>query len=132
MEVIKNFEIHDSRDIAKALELLDTAFAFRPHYYAENYVFDEDKSVRWNREEVLRRNKEAKDALKSAREMKAESSALLNLAIIKYIMDESVVGYHFTELDAKLILEAASTHHEDNWWEWLDEMASTAHKFICR
>ena len=33
--------------------------------YPENYVFDENKSVKWNKEEVVRQNEEIKKAIKS-------------------------------------------------------------------
>ena len=38
----------------------DIAVPIRKRYYSESHVFDEEKSVRWNREEVLKVNDEIK------------------------------------------------------------------------
>ena len=46
-QIIENFE--------RAYNLPTTP---TEHTYSENHIFDEDKSVKWNREEVVRRNEE--------------------------------------------------------------------------
>lgn len=57
------------------------------HSYHENYIFDEEQSVKWNREEVIRRNEalhKEKETLQTAR-YKAVNDAELD--ILKYLCE---------------------------------------------
>ena len=126
MEVITNFTITSSRDIYNALEKLDRAFYVPPQpKYAEDHVFDEDKSVRWNREEVVRRNTERAEAHKRARELKNQSCNNFEEAVINYIMQDLSYSYSFSRTEAIALLRAVRFHHESEWWNWLDDMAET-------
>jgi hypothetical protein len=126
MEVLTNFTINNSRDIYNALERLDQAFYVAPQpKYAENHVFDEDQSVRWNREEVVRRNAERAEIYKHARELKAQSCANFEEAVINYIMQDLSYSYSFSRVEAIALLRAVRFHHESEWWNWLDDMAET-------
>lgn len=85
--------------------------------YREDYVFDEDQSVKWNREEVIRKNKKVQDKKDT---YKAESSRLqnqLNDDIIKAIMFE----YGFNEEQAQIINgHAYDKHHSSGYYEILN------------
>lgn len=127
MEVITNFNITSSRDIYNALERIDREFYVPPQTKFEvGHVFDEDKSVRWNREEAVRRNQEIADIKKQAREFRVQSCANLDEAIINYIMTEADYTQHFTRLEALAILRGARYLHNDEWWHYLDEMIEVA------
>lgn len=55
----KEFHINYPEDIYNALMEIDNAFETHPKpHYREDYIFDEEKSVRWNREEVQRQNQQ--------------------------------------------------------------------------
>ena len=56
--------------------------------YKEDYVFDEDKSVKWNREEVERKNKEYKEERKRLIKEHKEEFDLAKDTVISLIADE--------------------------------------------
>ena len=131
MEAITKFEIHCSDDIDLAIRQIDKTFYVARHTkFPVDHVFDEDKSVKWNREEVDRRNQVIHDEWKSAMEAKNESYQNLDEAIYKYIMEESVYGRRFTYNEAKAIWQHTLNHHDSEPWSWVDEMADTMHEFI--
>ena len=131
MEVITKFEIHCGYDIELALKQLDQAFYVAPQAkFASDHVFDENKSVKWNREEAIRHNQENKTAFLSAREMKAKSQDYLEEEIYRYIMDESAYGIHFTRAEAQVIWQCTKNHHSSDPWNWVDEMVETIRDFI--
>ena len=131
MEAITKFDIHCGSDIEQAIRQIDkTFYVAHQRKFAETHVFDEDKSVKWNREEVERRNQAIHDEWKAAQEAKGESYQNLYEAIYKYIMDEAVFGRHFTYNEAKAIWQQTYNHHDQNPWDWVDEMADTMHEFI--
>jgi hypothetical protein len=63
-------------------------------------------------------------------EAKSESYHNLYEAIYRYIMEEAVFGRHFTYNEAKAIWQQTHNHHDQNPWDWVDEMADTMHEFI--
>ena len=131
MEVITKFEINCGDDIRTALRFLDNEFYIaRQKSYSPSHVFDENMSVKWNREEAARRNQEAVDAYRKARELKAESYTYLEEAIYTYIMNDSIYDRHFTRKEAEVIWQQTKNHHSDNPWDWVDEMADAMHEFI--
>lgn len=131
MEVITKFEIHCGADIEQAIRQIDKTFYVAHHKkFPVDHVFDEDMSVKWNREEVERRNQAIHDEWKAAMEAKSESYHNLYEEIYRYIMDEAVFGRHFTYNEAKAIWQQTYNHHDQNPWDWVDEMADTMHEFI--
>ena len=81
MEVIPNFDIHCGEDIHAAICRVDHDFYVPVKRYRDDHVFDEDKSVKWNREEVARQNEKQIELQRQARDMCAQSHANLNEAI---------------------------------------------------
>ena len=57
--------------------------------YTESYVFDEDKSVRWNREEVARRNRAYTEDTERLKKAKSDAYELAEEATKHYIMEET-------------------------------------------
>ena len=85
-EVIEKFE--------KAFNLPTTP---KEHRYSENHIFDEDKSVKWNREEVVRRNEEIRNERNTLQTTRYKSINEAEISIIEYLcesyptINESVV-----------------------------------------
>ena len=130
MEVITKFEIHCGSDIDKAIRLIDKTFYIAHKNFAPDHIFDENMSVKWNREEVIKRNQTMQEERKLARAAKSESYNNLYEEIYRYIMEESVYDRRFTYNEAKVIWQQVMNHHDSNPWDWVDEMADTVHKFI--
>lgn len=131
MEAITNFEIHCGSDIEQAIRQIDKTFYVANHKkFSDTHVFDEDKSVKWNREEVERRNQAIHDEWKATMEAKGESYQHLHEEIYRYIMEEAVFGRRFTYNEAKAIWQQTCNHHDQYPWDWVDEMADTMHEFI--
>ena len=131
MEAITKFEISCGRDIDQAIRQIDKTFYVAHHKkFPVDHVFDEDKSVKWNREEVERRNQAIRDEWKAAQEAKSESYQHLHEEIYRYIMEESVYSMQFTRKEAEVIWQQTNRHHDQEPWDWIDEMAETMRDFI--
>ena len=124
MEVITNFDIHCGEDIRAAILRVDHDFYVPVKRYRDDHVFDEDKSVKWNREEVARQNEKQIELQRQAR-----SHANLSEAIYEYIMNEAIYGHYFSRAEAAFIWAHCCRHHESNPWDWIDEMADTIHEY---
>lgn len=61
--------------------------------YKEDTVFDEEKSVRWNREEVIRRNDSILALKKQKRKEEAQAFASLYADIVEYLAQTSRIDY---------------------------------------
>jgi hypothetical protein len=57
--------------------------------YKEGYVFDENKSVKWNKEEVERQNQARLDAIAAYDKARADAEGVFRKDVI-----ESMIGYH--------------------------------------
>ena len=114
------FKIEMQSDIHECyLEIYNKYKIPRRTQYSENHVFDDEKSVRWNREEVARQNQLIKDEVAIAIMKRADALNRLDEAVVKYIMGDT----NLNEKIAKKVIEAAKTDHEDNWWDYIDDIA---------
>jgi predicted nucleic acid-binding Zn-ribbon protein len=87
--------------------------------YRVDHVFDEEKSVRWNREEVERQNQAIDDERKAAYAARNAAIKELDEAVVKYITETT----HLNEKLAEKVLYAVQRDHEDNWWNYVDDLA---------
>lgn len=55
--------------------------------FSENHIFDEDKSVRWNREEVERQNNNRLAQIKAYRESEAQGEKDFRDDVIQYLLE---------------------------------------------
>lgn len=86
------FEYGNWKPIIEWFEKIDKMSAFPDHekfaMYKEGHVFDEEKSVKWNREEVKRKNKEYKEELKRLIKEHKEEFDLAKDTVISLIADK--------------------------------------------
>ena len=114
------FKIEMQEDIQECyLEIYNKYKIPRRTQYQESHVFDEEKSVRWNREEVARQNQLIKDEIATALAERSAALDRLDEAVVKYIMGDTSLN----EKLARKVLEAAKNDHEDNWWDYIDDLA---------
>ena len=86
--------------------------------YTPNYIFDENKSVKWNREEAERLNQKAKDAREAYYKDQGKLDQQFHTDVISFIMNE----YKYTEKQAKIIFNRAyDTQHPSGYLDVLDE-----------
>lgn len=72
----------------KWITLRDDSYGYRPSLYEANYVFDEDKSVKWNREKVIEENKKIEDNRKVFEQQLKESKEKFYDALYQYIKED--------------------------------------------
>lgn len=77
--------------------------AIRLTPFPENHIFDEDESVKWNREEVKRKNSEIKSEKEKIKQREQNIVDKARDEIIHYLMDD----YGFTEDIAAIIFKKA-------------------------
>ena len=87
--------------------------------YVTTHIFDEEKSVRWNREEVERRNKERADAQRRCREHISKSLRNLDEAVAQFIVSQQCRGSKITIEVARQIVLFCQHHWEDDWWNYI-------------
>lgn len=95
----------------------------------DNYVFDEDRSVRWNREQVAQYNAALKAKKESIDRIRAESLRNLDLDIIEYMLEYEANASTPRRVIEK-VLVAAQTDHDDDWWNYLSTYLSFAETII--
>ena len=106
--------------------------AQRPKFekYAENHIFDENMSVKWNREEAVRRNQAYKDALNAYYAIQNEKDREFQEDLILAIMNDT----NFPRAKAKMIFSKAyDTGHIGGYYEVVSdamELADFVYDFI--
>lgn len=71
--------------------------------FPDNFIFDEDKTVKWNREEVKRRNSDIASEKEKIKQRARDIISEARDEIIHYLMDD----YGFTEKVASVIFKKA-------------------------
>ena len=123
--VVTNFEITCGHDIWEARKKIWEANpAPERKLFSPSHVFDEEKSVRWNREEVERRNAETEARHDAYKKDLRESDYNLYNSIIDYIIDYFKCGDSCAKIDrdtAGIIWAKCSSDHDDDAHNWLDD-----------
>lgn len=96
----------------------DTVYV-RPKFLREDTVIDEEKSVRWNREEVERRNKEMKERVEENRRQRREKERQQYDDIIRVYANDSGLS---EEQIGKIYNYAYSQYHSSGMLEVIIEM----------
>lgn len=112
---VRDFETSKTLDIRRYKE--DSPL------YPANHVFDENQSVKWNRERVLALNTLTKDILASMRKEIADLYSHLDNMLVQYICDE----YGFSQSVALLIFgRSFEEGHSGGYFEVLSCVQSNA------
>lgn len=81
-----------------------------------NFVFDEDKSVKWNKEQAQKNNDDYRNEVKRLNQEKMKRRDEIYTEIYKTIQEE--VGFGISEKKAAKILEYAYDRgHSAGWYE---------------
>lgn len=119
MEPITDFYIRCYHDIYNELVDIDKQIPV-PSTAPKSitYVFDEEKSVRWNREQVEIFNKQAAEARREAVECCAQSRRNLYKAVIDYMVEYEADSDTPRAVVEKVVARAQQDH-DDEWWNYL-------------
>ena len=93
------------------------------------YVFDEEKSVRWNREQVEIFNKQAAEARREAVECRAQSRRNLYKAVVDYMVEYEADSDTPRAVVEKVVARAQQAH-DDEWWNYLSEYLEFAEDIL--
>lgn len=124
--VLTNFKLNCGKDIEVARKIIHSANPTPDRRkYPEHHVFDADKSVRWNREEVARINAETDNRIAQHKQDLLHSEQNLHNGVIDYIVGyfrngESKIN-NFDRGAAKAIWSKVQSTHDDDAHLYLDE-----------
>jgi len=93
------------------------------------HVFDEEKSVRWNREQVELFNKQAAEARREAVECRAKSRRNLDKAIVDYMV-EYEANSDTPRAVVEKVVARAQQDREDDWWNYLSDYLDFAEDIL--
>ena len=117
------------RDIARDS---NSTNPFNPPYIREvkkhddNYVFDEDKSVKWNRNAVIEYNKTVDSIQTKNKKFQKETEDIFNIcasACVKYVFECSCLKrYEISQDEIDYIIAKAKEHDYDYAYELVDRI----------
>lgn len=114
--------IRETRERSQKLIKERSDFAANNPLLDENTVLDEDKSVRWNREEVAHRNNSRKGKLAAYMSKINQCDRDIDQKIKDYLRSE----FGFSEAVARVVFNEA---YEDGHHAGYEEVASYAHSY---
>ena len=130
MEPITDFCIMCYHDIYK--EVVDIEKQIKVPTAAPKsitHVFDEEKSVRWNREQVEIYNREISEARREAVECRAHSRRNLDKAVVDYMVEYEARGTTPRVIVEKVVARAQKDH-DDDWWNYLPDYLDFAEDIL--
>ena len=130
MKPITDFCIMCYHDIFEAIVNIDKEIVI-PHSSPKSitYVFDEEKSVRWNREQVELYNKQAAEERREAVECRAQSLRNLDEAIVNYMMEYEATS-STPRAVIKEVIARAKADHDDDWHNYLGDYLDFAETIL--
>ena len=93
------------------------------------YVFDEDRSVKWNREQVELYNNDLAAEREEAYRVRRESLSNLDDAVIEYMHEYEAKSDTPIEV-LRTVLTYARMAHEDEYWNYLGQYLEFAEAVI--
>ena len=93
------------------------------------YIFDEEKSVRWNREQVEAYNKKTAELRREAVECRAQSYRNLDKAVVDYMV-EYEANSDTPRVVVEKVVARAQQDHDDDWWNYLSEYLEFAEDIL--
>ena len=100
-----------------------------PRKVKEGYVFDENLSVKRNREMVAEHNQKIDDMLKEKRNNQAKLNKQLTDDVVTYIVD----SYNISEEQARIVEKFVYTEKHSfmcDYFSWIDEVASMVEEIV--
>ena len=123
---MKNINIVEGRDILDYIKKIEEEYPRTTcKLIAPGHVFDDEQSVRWNREERERQNAAIIEEHRQRDEARKEANRLLEEAIIEYVMNYPL-GFKFCRKAAERIIQEAREQRDGCWYEWLDDFIDFA------
>jgi hypothetical protein len=111
------------RDIEKKIPI--PSLAPKP----ATYVFDEDQTVRWNREQVDLYNQKNSELRREAVELRAQSYRNLNKAVVDYMVEYEALDTTPRSVIEKVVARTQQDH-DDDWWNYLPEYLEFAEEIL--
>ena len=110
---------HDIYELECAVEKMDSGWKLkRDLLKPDNYVWDEEMSVKSNREYTKQYNETILENAKDLDNKKIEARNELRKAILKYIMEE----YDVTMVLADIVWTWCCVHHEDEAHNYISDV----------
>ena len=130
MEPITDFDIKCYHDIYNDLVYIDKQIPV-PSAAPKSitHVFDEEKSVRWNREQVEAYNKKTAELRREAVECRAQSRRNLNKAVVDYMV-EYEADPDTPRAVVEKVVARAQQDHDDDWWNYLSDYLEFAENIL--
>lgn len=100
-----------------------------PRKVKEGYVFDENLSVKRNREMVTEHNQKIDDMLKEKRNNQAKLNKQLTDDVVTYIVD----SYNISEEQARIVEKFVYMEKHSfmcDYFSWIDEIASMVEEIV--
>lgn len=100
-----------------------------PRKVKEGYVFDENLSVKRNREMVAEHNQKIDDMLKEKRNNQAKLNKQLTDDVVTYIVD----SYNISEEQARIVEKFVYMEKHSfmcDYFSWIDEVASMVEEIV--
>lgn len=100
-----------------------------PARVKDNHVFDEELSVRRNREMVAEHNKRVEDMTREKQNKQAELYQQLTNDVVTYIVD----SYDMSEEQARIVERFVYTEKHSfmcDYFSWIDEVASMVEEIV--
>jgi LPS sulfotransferase NodH len=94
-----------------------------------NYVFDEDQTVRWNREQVDIYNQKNSELRREAVELRAQSYRNLDKAVVDYMVEYEALDTTPRAVVEKVVARTQQDH-DDDWWNYLSEYLEFAEEIL--
>lgn len=101
---------------------------YHPSTLTDNQIIDEDKSVKWNREEVIRLNERGRTLKKEYRNEDYRLASLLGEDLIQALIND----YDINEVQAKYVYDYVYTEYHscfNDVFSYLDDIMSLILKF---
>ena len=115
------FNIRYPHDIYEAecnVERMDSGWKLRRDLVKpEDYVWDEEWSVKANREYTKQYNETVLESAKELDDKQVQARKDLNKAVLKYIMEE----YDVTEILADIVWSWCCVHHDDEAHNYISD-----------
>jgi hypothetical protein len=119
IEAMTNFNFEQGFSVIyQYLKDIDNIGSITYKRYSDNHVFDANKSVNWNREEVVRKNKEIKENNELVRNIRRCSERNMIQSLIETISKE----YNIPTKAALKIIELCKKLFDNCWYEYLDDV----------